>query len=128
MAKISVVDDSGVIRKTIMMILNDAGYEFTEAADGVEGLAKFAGNPKFDLIITDINMPNMDGLTMAEKIRAEENGKNALIFVVSTEGNPDLKSRAKAAGILAWMTKPPQPDKLREAVRIVLSKKGNGAA
>lgn len=128
MAKILVVDDSGVIRKTIMMILNDAGYEFTEAADGVEGLAKFSENPGFDLVITDINMPNMDGLTMSEKLRAEPNGKSVLIFVVSTEGNPDLKARAKAAGILAWMTKPPQPDKLRDAVKLVLSKKGNGAA
>ena len=121
MANILVVDDSMTIRKVLQSILEPEGHQVSEAADGVEGLAKFKENNNFSLILTDVNMPNMDGITMCEQLRLTEGGKKVPIFVISTEGNNDLKARAKAAGVLAWMTKPPQGDKIRDAIRIVLS-------
>ncbi|MFZ3230786.1 MAG: response regulator [Pseudobdellovibrio sp.] len=120
MAKILIVDDSVTIRKVLRMILQAEGHEFIEAIDGIDGLAKFEENPGIALVLTDINMPNMDGLTMCERLRQTPRGKTVAIFVISTEGNAELKSRAKAAGVLAWMTKPPQADKLLSAVQTFL--------
>lgn len=116
MAKILIVDDSETIRKMLKHILSADGHEFFEAGDGVEGLARYAEINNCNLVLTDINMPNMDGITFCEKLRQTPAGKTVKIFVISTEGNADLKARAKAAGVSAWMTKPPQPEKLRQAV------------
>lgn len=122
MANILVVDDSMTIRKVLQSILEPDGHVVSEASDGLEGLSKFKGVADISLILTDVNMPNMDGITMCEQLRQLEEGKKVPIFVISTEGNSDLKARAKAAGVLAWMTKPPQGDKIREAIRLVLSR------
>ncbi len=122
MANILVVDDSMTIRKILQSILEPDGHIVTDASDGLEGIAKFKENPTISLILTDVNMPNMDGITMCEQIRQLDEGKTLPIFVISTEGNTELKARAKAAGVMAWMTKPPQGDKIREAIRVVLSR------
>lgn len=116
MAKILIVDDSVTIRKVLKHILQADGYDFIEAVDGVDGLAKFEES-EISLVLTDVNMPNMDGLTMCERLRETQKGKDVTIFVISTEGNVELKARAKAAGVSAWMTKPPQADALKGAVQ-----------
>ncbi|MBC7465029.1 MAG: response regulator [Bdellovibrio sp.] len=126
MAKILIVDDSMTIRKVLRMMLQNEGHEFIEAVDGIEGLSKFEQTPGIQLVLTDVNMPNMDGLTMCERLRQTEIGKDVTIFVISTEGNTELKLRAKAAGVSGWMTKPPQADKLIGAVQISLKNKASG--
>lgn len=120
MAKILIIDDSSTMRSALKKVLEGEGHELLEADDGVNGLALFEKNLDSALILTDINMPNMDGITMCEKIRQKDNGKKVIIMVVSTEGSAELKAKAKALGIVAWMTKPPQPEKLREAIRVVM--------
>ncbi len=127
MANILVVDDSMTMRKVLVSILEPDGHQVSEAADGVEGIAKFRELKGLSFILTDVNMPNMDGITMCEQIRLLEEGKRIPIFVISTEGNSDLKARAKAAGVLAWMTKPPQGPKILDAIRTVLSRIGSQA-
>lgn len=120
MAKILIIDDSSTMRSALRKVLEGEGHELLEADDGVNGLALFEKNLDSALILTDINMPNMDGIAMCEKIRQKDSGKKVIIMVVSTEGSAELKAKAKALGIVAWMTKPPQPDKLREAIRVVM--------
>jgi|JI61114BRNA_FD_contig_21_11216697_length_454_multi_3_in_0_out_0_1 two-component system, chemotaxis family, chemotaxis protein CheY len=122
MGSILVVDDSMTMRKVIHSILTLDGYSVVEAADGLEGLVKVKEMKDLLLILTDVNMPNMDGITMCENIRQIPEAKQVPILVISTEGNADLKTRAKAAGVLAWMTKPPQGDKIREIIKKILSR------
>lgn len=120
MAKILIIDDSSTMRSALRKVLEGEGHELLEADDGIHGLALFEKHMDSALILTDINMPNMDGMTMCEKIRQKDSGKKVIIMVVSTEGSADLKAKAKTLGIVAWMTKPPQPEKLREAIRVVM--------
>lgn len=121
MATILVVDDSQTIRKAIRSVLEQEGHSIVEAEDGIDGLAKFKDNG-IQLIITDVNMPNMDGITMCTELKKTDKGKRIPVLIISTEGSPDLKTKAKTAGVLAWMTKPPQPEKIKETVKVVLSK------
>lgn len=118
--KILVVDDSNSVRKIIINQLAGEGYEFDEAVDGLDGLEKFKKDSNFFLILTDINMPKLDGLGFCEQLRELPEGKKTPIFVISTEGNDELKSRAKALGVMAWMTKPPDATKLKMAVKHVV--------
>lgn len=122
MAAILVVDDSKTIRTIVRTVLEKAGYSVIEAVDGNDALAKFGEVEKIHMVITDINMPNMDGITMCQELKKTDKGKEVPVLIISTEGSPELKSQAKTAGALAWMTKPPQADKLTTTVASVLSK------
>lgn len=122
MASILVVDDSKTIRSLLKNILEKEGHSVLEAVDGNDGLAKFAGADSIQVVITDINMPNMDGITMCQELKKTDKGKFVPVLIISTEGSPELKNQAKTAGALAWMTKPPQADKLTATVSTVLSK------
>ena len=106
MAKtIMIVDDSASLRQVVSIALKGAGYDVIQACDGKDALSKLDGK-KIHLIISDVNMPNMDGLTMAEKIRTEHRNATVNIIMLTTENNPSMKERGKAAGIKGWIVKP----------------------
>ncbi len=120
-AKILTVDDSASIRLTTKVTLTNAGYEVTEAVNGAEGLEK-AKAGHFDLIVTDLNMPVMDGLTMIEELRKLPAHMGVPIIFLTTESDADLKARAKAAGATGWLTKPFDPESLVKIARKVLGR------
>jgi two-component system chemotaxis response regulator CheY len=120
MASILAVDDSASIRQAIKIALTSEGYAVSEAGDGAEGLAK-AGSAAFDLIITDLNMPVMDGLTMIRELRAKATHTGVPILFLTTESDPDIKAQAKAAGATGWLTKPFDPEQLVRIVKKVLA-------
>ncbi len=120
-ARILTVDDSASIRLTTRVALSNAGYDVTEAVHGQEGLDK-AKADSFDPIVTDLNMPIMDGLTMIEEIRKVPSLTGTPIIFLTTESDADLKARAKAAGATGWLTKPFDPENLVKIVRKVLGK------
>ena len=122
MAKLLIVDDSTMLRDMLNYALNEGGYtDVTEAVDGVDGLAK-AKAANFDLIITDVNMPNMDGLTLISELRKAPLYTKKPILVLTTERSDEMKAKGKAAGATGWIVKPFVPDQLLKAVNIVLSR------
>lgn len=120
-ASILTVDDSSSLRMAIRIALSGAGYTVTEAGDGRESLAK-AQAAKFDLIITDINMPNMDGLSMIKEIRKLPIQTGTPIIFLTTESADEMKQQAKAAGATGWLVKPFQPEQLIKIARKVLGR------
>ncbi len=122
MAKLLIVDDSTMLRDMLNYALNEGGYtDVTEAVDGVDGLAKAKAND-FDLIITDVNMPNMDGLTLIAELRKTSQYSKKPILVLTTERSDEMKAKGKTAGATGWIVKPFVPDQLLKAVNIVLSR------
>lgn len=120
-ASILTVDDSASIRVTIKIALTGAGYTVAEAENGADGIAKAnAGN--FDLIITDLNMPVMDGLTMIEQLRKIPAHAGVPIIFLTTESDDGMKQRAKAAGATGWLTKPFNPEQLVKIAKKVLGR------
>lgn len=120
-ANILTVDDSASIRLTTRIALTNAGYAVTEAVDGADGLNKMkSGN--FDLIVTDLNMPNMDGLAMIRGLRQLPAYMGTPVIFLTTESDGDLKQQAKAAGATGWLTKPFDPENLIKIVRKVLGR------
>jgi two-component system chemotaxis response regulator CheY len=120
-ASILTVDDSSSLRMAIRIALTGAGYAVTEAADGKEGLEK-AEADKFDLIITDLNMPNMDGLSMIREIRKGTVQTGTPIIFLTTESDDAMKQQAKAAGATGWLVKPFVPEQLIKISRKVLGR------
>lgn len=120
-AHILTVDDSASIRLTTKIALTGAGYQVTEAVDGMDGLNK-AKAGSFDMIVTDLNMPNMNGLAMIEALRSSPAHTGIPIIFLTTESDADMKSRAKAAGATGWITKPFDPEQLVKIARKVLGK------
>lgn len=112
------VDDSLTIRELINFVLTNAGFEVVLAEDGIEGLERL-GKLTPDVIITDVNMPRLDGLSFIERARGETPARATPILVLTTESEPALKARAKAAGATGWIVKPFNPTQLIEAVNRV---------
>lgn len=106
MAKILVVDDSSTVRDEVAGFLKGHGLDVTTAVDGRDGLAKLKADSAIRLVVSDVNMPNMDGLTMAEKIRGELKNASVNLIMLTTESSPSMKERGKAAGIKGWIVKP----------------------
>jgi two-component system chemotaxis response regulator CheY len=106
MAQILVVDDSAAIRNEVAAFLKSNNFSVETAVDGKDGLAKLKSDRAIKLVISDVNMPNMDGLTMAEKVRSELGNQTVNIIMLTTENDPNMKSRGKAAGIKGWIVKP----------------------
>jgi two-component system chemotaxis response regulator CheY len=121
MNSILTVDDSASIRQAIKIALSGEGYTVTEAANGQEGLDQGAAGG-FDLIITDLNMPVMDGLTMIRELRQRPAGAGVPIVFLTTESDAEIKGEAKAAGATGWLTKPFDPETLVRVVKKVLAK------
>ncbi|MDB5424071.1 MAG: response regulator [Phenylobacterium sp.] len=112
------VDDSQTIRDLLHMTLSGAGYQIVQARDGVDGLERLQDMAP-DAIITDINMPRMDGFGFIEEVRRDEKHRGVPILVLTTENEPHRKERARRAGATGWIVKPFNPDKLLDALRRV---------
>lgn len=106
MAKILVVDDSSTVRDEVAGFLKSNGLDVATAVDGKDGLVKLKADPGIKLVVSDVNMPNMDGLTMVEKIRGELGNATVNVIMLTTESSPSMKERGKAAGIKGWIVKP----------------------
>lgn len=113
------VDDSSSIRQMVAFTLKSAGYEVVEAADGQEGLDK-AKLKTVDLVLTDQNMPRMDGLTLIKTLRGLPNYRSTPILMLTTESGDAMKQQGKAAGATGWLVKPFDPQKLLEVVKKVI--------
>ncbi len=113
------VDDSRTMRDMLRLALSAAGYIVIQAEDGIEGLEKLADCSP-DVIITDINMPRMDGFTFISGVRQDGRHRAVPILVLSTEFSDEKKQRARSAGATGWIVKPFDPAKLSAAVRRVL--------
>lgn len=110
-----VVDDSISIRQIVGMVLKSIGYQVIEAENGQVALNKLAENP-VNLIISDVNMPVMDGLTFVSHAKATESCKFTPVLMLTTESNDEMKARAKEMGVRAWLVKPFQPQMLLSAI------------
>ena len=117
MGLVLVVDDSETLRLSVKKMLEGAGIANCEAENGQRGVEAFKANADVKLIITDYNMPEMDGITMIRKIRELGNGKDVNVFMLTTESSPDLKALGKEVGIKAWVTKPFNEEKLIGAIK-----------
>ncbi|MDP2827910.1 MAG: response regulator [Sulfuricellaceae bacterium] len=116
MAKtILIVDDSASLRQVVSIALRGAGYEVIEACDGKDGMTKLDGQ-KIHLIISDVNMPNMDGFTVVKNVKLQASYKFTPIIMLTTEAGEDKKASGQAAGAKAWMVKPFQPSQMLAAV------------
>lgn len=112
---ILIVDDSASLRQVVNIALGSAGYEIIEACDGVDALTKLDGR-KIHLIISDVNMPNMDGITLVKQIKLNPTYKFTPIIMLTTESQDDKKAQGQAAGARAWVVKPFQPAQMLAAV------------
>jgi two-component system chemotaxis response regulator CheY len=113
------VDDSSTMRQMISFTLRGASFEVIEAGDGVEAL-EVAADKELSLIITDVNMPRMDGLSLVQKLRAMPKFKFTPILVLTTESDPAMKQKGKDAGATGWIVKPFSPEKLLDVVNKVI--------
>jgi len=116
--RILTVDDSKTMRDMVSYTLKSAGFEVVEAEDGVGALALLASTT-VDLVITDINMPKMDGVTLVKELRGRSAFKSTPILILTTEGGEDKKAQGRAAGATGWIVKPFAPDKLLQVVNKV---------
>ncbi|KJY97962.1 MULTISPECIES: response regulator [Pseudoalteromonas] len=119
MTKILAVDDSASMRQMVSFTLKKAGYEVTEAKDGSEALA-IAKKDKFDAVISDVNMPVMDGITLIRELRTLGDYKFTPLLMLTTESGLDKKSEGKAAGATGWIVKPFNPDQLLAVMKKVI--------
>jgi two-component system chemotaxis response regulator CheY len=106
MTQILVVDDSSTVRNEVGDFLQKNGFTVSYAVDGRDGLSKLKADPSVKLVVCDVNMPNMDGLTMCEKVRGELGNAGVNIVMLTTENSPAMKERGRAAGIKGWIVKP----------------------
>jgi two-component system, chemotaxis family, chemotaxis protein CheY len=109
--KLLFVDDSASMRQVVGMAIKAAGYEVTTAVDGIDGLQKLKAS-RFDAIITDLNMPNMNGIELIKAAKLEPNNRFAPIVMLTTESSNELKQQGRAAGAKAWVVKPFKAEQL----------------
>ena len=120
MKKILIVDDSKTTRQVLTFALTDAGYTVLEAVDGMEAF-QFLEQEQFDLLITDLKMPRMDGLELTRKVRASSGHKFMPIIILTTESSDEKKQEGKKAGASCWIVKPFKPEQLLQVVNMSLS-------
>ncbi len=116
--RILTVDDSKTMRDMVSFTLKGAGFDVVEAEDGVHALSVLDGT-NVDLIITDINMPNMDGVTLVRRVRGGSSHRSVPILILTTEGSDAKKADGRSAGATGWIVKPFAPDKLLQVVNKV---------
>ncbi|EMR14275.1 response regulator receiver protein [Methylophaga lonarensis MPL] len=119
MANILTVDDSASMRQMVAFTLKAAGHSVTEAADGQQAL-QIAKGQSFDLVLTDVNMPVMDGLALTREIRQLPGYRFTPILILTTEAGTDKKQEGRAAGATGWLVKPFNPEQLLATVAKVL--------
>lgn len=110
------VDDSRTMRDMLRLALSSAGYEVVQADDGQHGVEVLAAHPGVEVIVTDINMPRMDGYQFIAEVRRDPSRASTPILVLTTESEPAKKQRAKDAGATGWIVKPFDPGKLTAAI------------
>lgn len=121
MAKtVMIVDDSASVRQVVTLTLRGAGYEVLEASDGKDALAKLSGQ-KIGLFISDVNMPNMDGISLVRALKALAEYKFTPIVMLTTEGAEAKKQEGQQAGAKAWIVKPFQPAQLLKVVSMLIN-------
>jgi two-component system chemotaxis response regulator CheY len=106
------IDDSNTVRLALKLVLESQGYKLEMAYDGEEAMRKIRISSHFDLIVTDINMPNMDGIALIKEIRKLASYSSTPILVVSTESKPEKVEEGKKAGACGWIVKPFKPNEL----------------
>lgn len=116
---ILVVDDSASIRQVVGIALRGAGYTVVEATDGSDALKKLDGQ-KINLVISDVNMPNMDGITFVKEMKQKPNYKFTPVIMLTTEGADEKKREGQAAGAKAWIVKPFRPEQMLQAVAMLI--------
>jgi len=119
MATILAVDDSASMRQMVSFTLKGAGFDVTEASDGSEAL-KAAQTKKFDLVLSDVNMPVMDGIQLVTELRKLDNYKFVPVLMLTTESSGDKKMEGKKAGATGWIVKPFNPEQLLNTIKKVL--------
>ena len=119
MKRIMTVDDSATIRQMVALTLRDAGYEVVEAIDGRDALERLAREP-VDMLITDLNMPNLDGVGLIRAVRQDPANRFIPIIMLTTESHDSKKQEGKAAGASGWIVKPFKPEQLLGVVKMVL--------
>src|SRR6201995_1204062 len=120
MPRILAVDDSPSMRQMVGVTLKSAGYEVLEACDGQEALNMAKEQAAVDLVITDVNMPNMDGITLVRELRLLPHFRGVPLLVLTTEATEKKKQEGKAAGATGWIVKPFDPQRLLSAVARVV--------
>ena len=119
MHSILAVDDSASMRQMVSFTLKSAGYNVVEAVDGQDAWEK-AGGRSFDLVLTDQNMPRMDGISLTKKLRESPQFKATPILILTTESSDQMKQAGRAAGATGWLVKPFDPNKLIEVIKKVI--------
>ncbi len=119
MPRILTVDDSVAMRQMVEVTLTSAGYDVQQAQNGREAL-EMAGTLSFDLVITDVNMPQMDGLTLVRNLRGLPSYRHTPLLVLTTENTPERKVEGREAGATGWLVKPFNPERLLATVARVL--------
>jgi two-component system chemotaxis response regulator CheY len=115
--KILIVDDAKTIRQQVNFTLTKSNFTVIEAADGLEAIQKLRENPDIAVIVSDVNMPELNGIEMTKKINNSEDLPHPPILILTTEGANELVTQAKAAGAKGWVVKPFKPENLIEAVK-----------
>jgi two-component system chemotaxis response regulator CheY len=119
--RILAVDDSPSMRQMVGVTLKSAGYEVLEACDGREALDIAKQQAPVDLVITDVNMPNMDGLTLVRELRMLPHYRGVPLLVLTTEASAEKKLEGKAAGATGWVVKPFSPDRLLATIARIIT-------
>ena len=119
MTKILAVDDSASMRQMVNFTLTGAGYDVKDAADGQQAL-ELAKREQFDVIVSDVNMPVMDGITLISELRKLPQYKSVPMLMLTTESSSDKKMQGKQAGATGWIVKPFNPDKLLKTIARVV--------
>jgi len=116
--RVMAVDDSATVRQVLQMTLEGAGYEVIEAVDGKDALDKLRVH-QVDMMVTDLNMPNMDGIDLIRQVRQNPGNRFMPIIMLTTESQPEKKQIGKAAGASGWIVKPFKPEQLLAVVRMI---------
>jgi two-component system chemotaxis response regulator CheY len=119
MHSILAVDDSASMRQMVSFTLKNAGFNVTEAVDGIDAWEKSL-KQDYALVLTDQNMPRLDGIGLTRKLRENPNFKNTPILILTTESSDQMKQAGRAAGATGWLVKPFDPAKLVEVIRKVI--------
>lgn len=119
MTKILAVDDSASMRQMVTFTLTGAGYQVKDAADGKQAL-DIAKQEQFDVVVSDVNMPVMDGITLIQELRKLPQYKSTPLLMLTTESSSDKKMAGKQAGATGWIVKPFNPDKLLKTIARVV--------
>ena len=120
--RIVIVDDSPTVRLSLKKCIEPLGHEVIMAEDGLDGVEKVKGHLPVDLVITDINMPRMDGLALSRELKNSPETRHIPILVITTEGSGKMKDEAKEIGVSGWIVKPFQPDLIRKSIDAVVAR------